>query len=396
MRTHHKDLYRRLEGLLAMAEARSEDASDLDAIVGSFIAAFVEDLGTELGFTSALIARERRGRFVFPPGATEDLDLAPVVTALGREPTGVFIDPRTVGTFGAQQPCAVILVGEEPERLLFVFGIRGDEAAGVDSDSLLLTLSILRSVLAARLLAARFDDTLRQATLIQQSLLPSRAPRFPGFDLAARSIAAHDVGGDLFDFLPLDEGLIALAVGDASGHGLPAALLARDVVVGLRMGLEGDLKSGSVLGRLNSVVHASALSSCFVSLFLAELESNGSLFYFNAGHEPPLLFEAGGRAEELAGGELVLGPLPDTRFKRRFAHIDRGSTLLIFSDGLLERRGGDDELFGRGRLEDAARAHLADGAQAIVDAVFDASLRFGGSARWEDDATLVVVQREAP
>ena len=128
-----------------------------------------------------------------------------------------------------------------------------------------------------------------EAAEIQQSLLVEEPPDFPGYDIACRSVPADEVGGDFYDFHDLAE-VLAVSIGDASGHGLPAALLVRDVVTGLRMGIERDMKIVHVFERLNQVIHRTRLSSRFVWVFYGELESDGNLVYVNAGHQPPMLF----------------------------------------------------------------------------------------------------------
>ena len=95
---------------------------------------------------------------------------------------------------------------------------------------------------------------------------------FAGYDLAARSVAADEVGGDFYDFEDFGSDMLGVSIGDASGHGLPAALLVRDVVTGLRMGIEKELKVAHVFEKLNRVIHRSRLSSRFVSVFYGELE----------------------------------------------------------------------------------------------------------------------------
>src|SRR4029453_8949851 len=145
---------------------------------------------------------------------------------------------------------------------------------------------------------------------------------------------AEQVGGDWYDFLPLGPGSLGIAVGDASGHGLCAALAARDVVIGLRMGVERELKAQHALEKLNRVLHRSSLSSRFASLVYGELEDTGSFFYYNAGHDAPLLVR-GERCEVLRTGDTVLGPLAEARFRRHFAHLDRGAVRAPSPDGLV-------------------------------------------------------------
>ncbi|MFT5289031.1 MAG: serine phosphatase RsbU (regulator of sigma subunit) [Planctomycetota bacterium] len=262
----------------------------------------------------------------------------------------------------------------------------------VESERAELIVSALSSVLSMCVIEDSFGSTMREAAEIQCSLLREAPPDLAGFDIAVRCKPADEVGGDLYDFLELDAQTLGLAVGDASGHGLPAALLARDIVIGLRMGMEKDLRPAHTLERLNQVIHTSSLSSCFVSLLYAELETNGNLFYFNAGHEPPILFGDGG-LRHLSRSDTVIGPLEEARFKRHFAHVDRGSTLVIYTDGLLERRSDTGDLFGLDRLVQATESALGKSAQEIVDHVFGEVDAFGSSPAWEDDATLLVVKR---
>ena len=154
-------------------------------------------------------------------------------------------------------------------------------------------LNTVRAALGSRLMEERARGSFREAAEIQQSLLLDELPEFPGYELAARSVPTEEVGGDFFDFIPFDGEMLGLAIGDASGHGLPAALLVRDLVTGLRMGIERELKVAPVLTKLNRVIHRSRLSSRFVSVFYGELEASGNLIYVNAGHQPPLLFSRG-------------------------------------------------------------------------------------------------------
>ena len=169
----------------------------------------------------------------------------------------------------------------------------------------------------------------REAAEIQRSLLADEPPVFPGFDVACRSVATEEVGGDFYDFHGLGDDILGFAIGDASGHGLPAALVVRDVVTGLRMGIEKDLKIAHVFAKLNRVIHRSRLSSRFVSVFYGELEADGNLVYVNAGHPPPILFfrhpQPGQPGDqELSVGGTVVGPLPEVRFRRGFARLRPG------------------------------------------------------------------------
>jgi sigma-B regulation protein RsbU (phosphoserine phosphatase) len=171
----------------------------------------------------------------------------------------------------------------------------------------------------------------------------------------------------------------------------------RDVVTGLRMGLEKELKIATVFAKLNRVIHRSNLSSRFISVFYGELEADGNLIYVNAGHQPPLIFSnrEDGPIIELATGGTVIGPLPEASFQRGFARLRPGEVFVMCTDGILERRGIKGEFFGEERLRAAVREDLNVPAEQVLDRVFAAAFSFGLERPWEDDATLVVVRRHA-
>ena len=168
-------------------------------------------------------------------------------------------------------PSAGVVVGRRPHRRLLFFGLDW----GWDRERVDFALNVLRAALGLHLLEERVRLSFRQVAEIQESLLREAAPQVPGFDVAYKSIPVEEVGGDFCDFVHLGEDLVGFAIGDASGHGLPAALLVRDVVTGLRMGLEKHLRMEYVFSKLNRVIHRSNLSSHYVSAFYGELEPNG-------------------------------------------------------------------------------------------------------------------------
>jgi len=385
-----KDLYRRLDRRLGSLHGRLRGQEFLEQA----LYAVFEAHGSELGATGAqlFVHDGRLLQSIAQVGRLQGLGSSPLALAdfhAQLDPLGQRVRIVVDGDEAAR-PVALFEVphGERPYVFLFRF------APGWDRDGAELLLNTACSILSVRLAEERIGAALRQAAEIQQSLLPAAAPPFPGFELAAHSRPAEEVGGDWFDFLPLGEGALGISIGDASGHGLPAALMARDVVVGLRMGIERELKAAHALAKLNRVLHASTLSSCFASLLFGELEENGSFFYYNAGHDAPLLVTDGGFASLRTGG-TVLGPLPEVRFRRHFAHVDHGSLLALYTDGLTERRARSGELFGLQRLGTLLFENRSLGAADLVALCFETLDRFGGTGPAADDQTLVVVKRDA-
>jgi sigma-B regulation protein RsbU (phosphoserine phosphatase) len=398
-----KLLYRRLDKVFGDLKPRRGQPR----LVEAFLEECFASLGDDLRLRAGLLYAEKRDGFLLSRSVGERL--APLAEALDpaqppiaevvRHRVYIFGDP---GAEAAPQrlgllpraPAAGLVVGQRPNRYALFFVL----ADGWQLEELDFSLNTIRAALDARLADARVRGSFREAAEIQQSLLVEEPPEFPGYDLACRSIAAEEVGGDFYDFHALGDGILGFAIGDASGHGLPAALLVRDVVTGLRMGIEKELKIAHVFAKLNRVIHRSRLSSRFVSVFYAELERDGNLVYLNAGHQPPILFFGEPRAghpgeAELATGGTVIGPLPEARFNRGFARIRKGEVLLLCTDGILERRDRAGEFFGIDRVRALVRDNQGESARVILERLFEAALAWGETRPWEDDATIVIVKR---
>jgi len=390
-----KQFYRDLERLLHEAPGAGERA--WYARVAREI---VERFGSALFLASWRLYDEESDGFVLVAGSTLDgdaellvpRDYPPVQLVLEH---GVYIFDASVeglsreleDRLGSGAESAALLLRGEPRRIV-AFGLR----PGWERDNLDFTLSTLRNAINLRTRIRDLKSDFEQAAEIQRSLLPDRLPDFPGFSLAARSVPAEAVGGDLYDFLPGDAETLALTIGDASGHGLAAALLARDVVTGFRMGYEGGLKISGVVGRLNRVISRSRLSSRFVSLFAGELDADGTLSYVCAGH-PPALIVGAGAARPLEVGGTILGPVPDAAFRSGWARLRPGEVLVAVTDGLLERLDPVGRMFEEEGVERSVRRDLGRSAEEILRDLFDDCEEHAGGRRGADDATAIVVAR---
>lgn len=291
---------------------------------------------------------------------------------------------------------AAILVGRDPAYILSL-GLRhhGSE------DDLLVLLETIRAAVGIKLREQALAGQMEQARIIQQSLQSTRLPQLEGFEIAAESVPAEQVGGDIYDVQEVDKGVLGVMLADASGHGLPAALQARDVVIGMRMGQAENEKITATVSRLNRVIHGSGLTSRFISLFYAELDSEGNLTYVNGGHCPPLLLTPEGEIYELKTSGPVLGPLPEAEYRRAHLTIRPGEVLLLFSDGVTERlRGGvipDDgtepEELGRDGLARLGQKYRDLTAEQIVEHILHDVRNYGGGHAFADDVSLMVIRR---
>jgi sigma-B regulation protein RsbU (phosphoserine phosphatase) len=393
-----KPLYRHLDSLFGTVDG----GRPRKKVMESFLEEFFRTLRDDLRLRGGLLYEPRRDDIALLsqvgdlPGAfpeTLDPELPPV-RLIFRHGVYIFAEPGwqdAPARYGLlpSGPAAGLAVGRRPDRYVLLFLLN----PGWVREELDLALNTVRAALGARLMEERLRGGLTEAARIQESLLAEEPPPFEGYDIAARSVPAEEVGGDFFDYLPFDDELLGLAIGDASGHGLPAALLVRDVVTGLRMGIDKDLKIAQVFARLNRVIHRSNLSSRFVSVFYGELEAGGNMVYVNAGHPPPLVISRDGQVQGLATGGTVIGPLPEARFRHGHARLRPGDVLVMCTDGILERRSPDGEFFGDDRLRAAVQEAGTAGAAEILEHVFRTSTDWSRRRSWEDDATLVVVRR---
>lgn len=385
-----------LSGLFNTLERRRAGGARLDGLVDDVFGL----LAGELGATGMLVYAERREGFELQrclgseEGARELLPFdCPSLALVGRHRVYIFPDPddeRSPSARGilSHGPAAGLVAGRRPHRYAFFLRLLADGARNL-VDPL---LNVLRAALGLQLLEDRVRLNHQQAAEVQQSLIREEAPHLAGFEIACRSLAAEEIGGDFCDFVYATEDVVGFAVGDASGHGLPAALIVRDAVTALRMGFEKQLRIEHIFSRLNRVIHRSNLSSRYVCVFFGELESNGNLHYVNAGHQPPLLFHDG-QVSELSTGGTVIGPLARAEYRRGFQRMEPGDVLVAFTDGITERRRADGEFFGEERVRRSVHGGLALSAGALLQRVLDEAHGFGGGRPWEDDVTLLVVKR---
>jgi serine phosphatase RsbU (regulator of sigma subunit) len=302
------------------------------------------------------------------------------------------LDPELETQLGTRERFAAIAVADGNYVISFdVTPGRGNP------EDLRSSLNIVRLAINQKLRQERFEEILQDARNIQSSILPKRTPQYGDFEIAGDSRPADVVGGDFYDYIPVTPEMFDLVIADASGHGLPAALQVRDIYVGLRMGLTRDFKISRTVERLNSIINRSKLASKFVSLFIAELETNGNLIYVNAGHVAPFILHTGGRIEYLRAGGMVLGPSPDAAYVRGFAQLQPGDTLVLYTDGITEcSHHRTEEEFGVARLQSIVRRHAALPLTEVVRTIFSAVASYAGSSTPVDDQTVVIVRRPGP
>jgi serine phosphatase RsbU (regulator of sigma subunit)/predicted ester cyclase len=238
----------------------------------------------------------------------------------------------------------------------------------------------------------RVEQELRVARSIQQASLPKEVPELEGWQISPHYRPAREVGGDFYDFLELPNGNLGLVVGDATGKGVPAALLMSTTCGMLRAVALSVDSPGEVLERVNEALSARIPANMFVTCFYAILEpESGRLLYANAGHDLPYLRQGGG-AEEMRARGMPLGLMPGMSYEEKEATLEAGDSTLFYSDGLVEAHDPQREMFGFPRLQTLVAEHAEEGS--LVDFVMEELRSFTGDG-WEqeDDITLVTLQR---
>jgi sigma-B regulation protein RsbU (phosphoserine phosphatase) len=208
-------------------------------------------------------------------------------------------------------PAAISLTSPDDRQWLMVFALRNDWRR----EEITLFLNAVRTTINYRLFSETLGSEFIKAVQIQKSLLPSRAPKIDGYQIAGRSVAAELVGGDFYEYFKFDEGNFGIAIGDVSGHGLAAALSVRDVIIGLHMGMASEHKTVPIIKKLNKVLYNKKYESNYISLFVGEIESDGHLFYVNAGHPCPFVV-SNSEVIDLKPSGIVLGYLENIDLHR--------------------------------------------------------------------------------
>jgi serine phosphatase RsbU (regulator of sigma subunit)/pSer/pThr/pTyr-binding forkhead associated (FHA) protein len=237
---------------------------------------------------------------------------------------------------------------------------------------------------------ARIEHELRIAAEIQRALLPPG--RFVGafFEAMGTSLPSRSIGGDFFDFTERPDGGCGFAVGDVSGKG-PAAALLTAKIQGL-LGAGSDTGTpAEIMATVNRGLTRRAVESKYATIFSAMLTPSGALTFCNAGHNPPLIFGAGG-VRRLQSGSMPVGMFDFAQYQDVGEQLAVGEVLVVYSDGVTEALNVEGEEFGEDRLAAIVAEHHAQDAPAILNAIVRGVQGFARGAAQHDDVTAMVVK----
>ena len=293
-------------------------------------------------------------------------------------------------------------VKNKMQGILTVFNKRSNEKFSSNDQKLLSIIASQSSQIIenARLLEEErnlqvLQEEMRVAKQTQINLLPKEFPVINGYQIAARTIPAKEVGGDSYDLIQIDDKHFAFCLGDVSGKGMPAAMLMSNLQATLRSFTKTGNLCKDIIANSNDLLYNSTEPSKFATLFYGILnpESN-EIVFCNAGHNNPFLFSADGNVKELKTGGLILGCLPGSEYEEENVSINRNDIIVIFSDGISEAMNENEEEYGEERLKEFISNHLDESPDKIIENILSDVRMFVGKAPQWDDMTLLIIKRE--
>ncbi|PKN16142.1 MAG: stage II sporulation protein E [Deltaproteobacteria bacterium HGW-Deltaproteobacteria-23] len=235
------------------------------------------------------------------------------------------------------------------------------------------------------------------AKQIQLSLLPEAPPDMAGIKIASLSISADHVGGDYYDFFLTDNRVIDAVIADVSGHNVGAALIMVETRTVLRAQVNISSTPADILSNLNNLLMSDlSRAGLFISMFYIKYDSETQwLTYSNAGHNQPLLYQhAEGKCRLLDAEGMILGVKENVLFENRHIKLSSGDILLLYTDGVTEAAGDDDEMFGSERLGDILIETSNASVQSIIDHIYQEVISFSGGKPQNDDVSMVALKIE--
>jgi len=295
--------------------------------------------------------------------------------------------------------CSPLIVKDEILGVVYIDSGSKFSAWTTDQQSLLTgianqaAMAISNVRLHTKLVAQeKLEREMEIARTIQQNLLPKSLPEMANFELAGMSLSAKHVGGDYYDFVRLSDGRWGLAVADVSGKGVPASLLTTTVRASmLAFARDAEQTPPEMMTLLNGVTHRDSLNNMFVTMIYAIIDDNGrTIGYTNAGHAHPLIFWPDGGETALIQGGCFLGIDSEMTYEMGTERMVSGAVAVFYTDGVPDSTNEQNQQFGVERLRAVVRENMTRSAQEILDAVYQATLSYRGTAPQFDDFTLIV------
>jgi sigma-B regulation protein RsbU (phosphoserine phosphatase) len=251
--------------------------------------------------------------------------------------------------------------------------------------------------LLARAIQQQRDDLLQDVELaaqVQRMFLPVGPPAIAGLEIAGMMQPSKGVGGDYYDYIPINANTIQIVIADVSGKGVSAALLMSATAAAMRLEANRDRDMLQQVERLNTEIEAVSDPERYVTLLIAEIDTHKRVIrYVNCGHNPALLFQAKTRTlKRLDSSCPPIGLNPDEICRLSSADLTAGDLLIFYTDGVTEAQNQLNEEFGMERLSAIVRNSSSLSAEELIMNIFNSAANFCGDVGFRDDVTIVVVK----
>ena len=287
-------------------------------------------------------------------------------------------------------------------EVIGVFDLESDELNAYANDDLeiLMLLSSQVAIIIEKVMLheqliekQRLETQLEIARQVQLQLLPPKDPELEGFDISAYNFPTEEVSGDYYDWVRIYDDQIGIVIADVSGKGVPAALLMAFLRASLRAATHIGYAPHISMSKVNYLLWESIERNQFVTGFYGTLDAtNRTLAYSNAGHNPPFLLDAEGKAHFEKRGGVPLGMFRDTRYYEYYATIESGQMLVLYTDGVTEAMNPAGEEYGLDRLVDAARRGRHLSARELIDSIHREVIDWTEGLGVTDDVTFFIVK----
>lgn len=239
----------------------------------------------------------------------------------------------------------------------------------------------------------RLEAQLEVARRVQMELLPDKDPTLKNFDISAYVFPTEEVSGDYYDWVKIFDDQIGVVVADAAGKGIPAALLVAFLRASLRANIQEGYAPHVALSKVNNLLWDSVDSHQFVTALHGILDATNKTFvYSNAGHNPPLIIKDNGEYRFVEYGDLPLGMFRSMRYHQHYVQFEKGSVMVIYTDGITEAAKDDGEEFGRERLAKLVLEGIHLPAKELIDFVRKGVQEFTERKFLDDDGTLFIIK----
>src|SRR5229473_1844609 len=251
--------------------------------------------------------------------------------------------------------------------------------------------------LLGKMIQQQRDDLLQDVELaaqVQRLFLPIGKPAIGGLEISGMMHPARDVGGDYYDYIPIDAHTIQVVIADVAGKGVPAALLMSATAAAMRLEANRDRNMLEQVKRLNTEIGAVSDPERYVTLLVAEIDTNKrTIHYVNCGHNPALLFRAKtGTLTRMNSSCPPIGLSPDEICELASADLSAGDVLVFYTDGITEAENRLGEEFGLERLSAVVLGGSSLSAEELTINIFNSATNFCGDVGFHDDVTIVVVK----